>query len=133
MLHFSIIGNLAADAEVKQFSSGDWVTFRVAHNYKDADGHEKTQWISCSMRGGGGNLLQYLIKGALVFVTGRGAARCFSSQVTKQFEVGLDCHVDRLELLSNKPKISVEAIKKAIDDKAISLDELKPLLNDLPF
>ena len=50
MLNFNVIGNLAADAEVKNFSSGDWVTFRVAHNFKDADGKDRTQWVSCMLK-----------------------------------------------------------------------------------
>lgn len=133
MLHFSIIGNLAADAEVKNFSSGDWVTFRVAHNYKDADGNEKTQWISCSMRGSGGKLLEYLVKGALVFVCGRGAAKTFSSHVTKQWEVGLDCVVDRLELLGSKPKLTIDAISKALDDGTLDAKALHEMLSEKPF
>ena len=68
MLNFNVIGNLAADAEVKNFSSGDWVTFRVAHNFKDADGKDRTQWVSCMLKGSGGKLLDYLKKGQLVFV-----------------------------------------------------------------
>lgn len=133
MLNFNVIGNLGADAEVKNFNSGDYVSFRVAHNFKDSEGKDKTVWISCLMRGNGGNLLQYLIKGAAVFVTGRGSARCFSSQVTKQFEVGLDLHVDRLELLSSKPKITPEAIQKALADGDLKAEDLKFIVNDLPF
>lgn len=135
MLHFQVMGNLAADAEVKNFSSGDYVSFRVAHNFREGD-FQKTQWISCLMRGSGGSLLDYLKKGQFVYVTGRGAARVFSSHVTKQFEVGLDLHVDRLELLPSRPKISVEAVKNALEDGLISENDLREILvpeDEKPF
>lgn len=125
MLHFSVIGNLAADAEVKNFSSGDYVVFRVAHNFKTADGAEKTQWVSCFLRGTGGKLMEYLKKGASVFVCGRGSASTFSSHVTKKFEVSLDLQVDRLELLPSRPKVTAESLLSALSEKAISIDELK--------
>lgn len=133
MLHFSIIGYLAADAEVKSFSSGDWTCFRVAHNFKDADGKDKTQWVSCMLRGSGGKLLEFLKKGTLVFVCGRGSARAFSSQITKQFEIGLDIQVDRLELIGTKQKITLEAVLQAIERSELSVNELKEKINDLPF
>lgn len=127
MLHFQIIGNLGADAEVKQFNSGNYVSFRVAHNYKDGD-KDKTLWISCLLRGDGGRLLDYLKKGQAVFVSGRGSARAFSSHITKQFEVGMDCNVDRIELLGNRAEISVEAIKRAIESGVINPNDLQELI-----
>ena len=134
MLNFNVIGNLAADAEVKNFSSGDWVTFRVAHNFKDADGKDRTQWVSCMLKGSGGKLLDYLKKGQLVFVCGRGSARVFSSHITKAYEVGLDVAVDRLELLSMPKKVSLETIKEAIENKSVDVVELKMMLdNETPF
>ena len=132
MLHFSLIGNLGADAEVKNFSSGDYVTFRVAHNFKEGD-KERTQWVSCYLKGSGGKLLDYLKKGASVFVCGRGAARTFSSQITKQFEVGLDIQVDRLELISTKQKITLDAVLQAIERSELSVNELKEKIDNLPF
>lgn len=132
MLHFSLIGNLGADAEVKNFSSGDYVTFRVAHNFKEGD-KERTQWVSCYLKGSGGKLLDYLKKGSSVFVCGRGAARTFSSQITKQFEVGLDIQVDRLELVSTQRKITLEAIKSAMESGEVSWQDVSNMINELPI
>ena len=132
MLHFSLIGNLGADAEVKNFSSGDYVTFRVAHNFREND-KERTQWVSCYLRGNGGKLLDYLKKGASVFVCGRGSARTFSSQITKQFEVGLDIQVDRLELVSAQRKITLEAIKAAMESGEVSWQDVSTIINELPI
>lgn len=127
MLNFQIIGNLGADAEVKQFNSGNYVSFRVAHNYKDGD-KDKSVWISCLLRGDGGRLLDYLKKGQAVFVSGRGSARAFSSHITKQFEVGLDCNVDRVELLGSPTKITPENIAKAIESGALNQNDLQELI-----
>lgn len=122
MLHFQIIGNLGADAEVKQFNSGDYVSFRVAHNVKTEETN-KTLWVSCLMRGNGGNLLQYLKKGQAVYVSGRGSARAFSSHITKQWEVGLDLQVDRIELLGGKPAITIETIKQALENGTLDRNQ----------
>ena len=132
MLHFSLIGNLGADAEVKNFSSGDYVVFRVAHNFREGD-KERTQWVSCYLKGSGGKLLDYLKKGASVFVCGRGAARTFSSQITKQFEVGLDIQVDRLELVSTQRKITLEAIKSAMESGEVNWQDVSNMINELPI
>lgn len=137
MLQFHVIGNLAADAEVKNFSSGDYVCFRVAHNFKTADGAEKTLWVSCFLRGNGGKLVEFLKKGALVFVCGRGSASTYSSHVTKQFEVSLDLQIDRIELLHSRPKITAESIMAALSENVILLDEIRKLCaefeSDKPF
>lgn len=132
MLHLSVIGNLGADAEVKNFNSGDYVSFRVAHNYKVED-KDRTLWVSCLMRGNGGKLLEYLKRGATVFVTGRGTLRTFSSHVTKQWEVGADCSVDRLELISTQKKVTPESIKAALDSGDLSADALKEFISEQPF
>ena len=132
MLHFSLIGYLGADAEVKNFSSGDYVTFRVAHNFKEGD-KERTLWVSCYLKGSGGKLLDYLKKGTSVFVCGRGTARTFSSQITKQWEVGLDILVDRLELFTTKQKITLEAVLQAIERSELSVNELKEKIDNMPF
>ena len=68
-----------------------------------------------------------------MFVCGRGAARTFSSQVTKQFEVGLDIQVDRLELISTKQKITLEAVLQAIERSELSVNELKEKIDNMPF
>lgn len=132
MLHFSVIGNLGANAEVKQFSSGEYVSFRVAHNFRDGV-KDRTQWVSCLMRGNGGKLLDYLKKGSLVYVTGRGTARAFSSQITKQFEVGLDVAVERVELLSARPKVTLDSIKSAMESGDVSWQDVSNMINELPI
>lgn len=132
MLHLSVIGNLGADAEVKNFNSGDYVSFRVAHNYKVGD-KDRSLWVSCLMRGNGGKLLDYLKRGATVFVTGRGTLNTFSSHITKQWEVGADLSVDRLELVSTQRKITLEAIKTAMESGEVSWQDVSNMISELPI
>lgn len=98
MLQFTILGNLGADAEKKEYNGRPFVSFRVAHSEKRQDGTEATTWVSCVMNGDGGNVLQYLKRGQKVFVQGRGRVKTYSSPKTHQIEAGLDLSVDRVEL-----------------------------------
>ena len=53
MLKVEVIGNLGADAEVKDFQGNKFVAFRVAHTsrFKNADGQqtESTTWVDVTM------------------------------------------------------------------------------------
>ena len=74
MLALEIIGNIGADAEIKDFGGKKYVSFSVAHSdySKDQNGNkvEQTTWVSVLWYGEGGGLLQYLKKGTKVFVRG---------------------------------------------------------------
>ena len=65
MLQVQVIGNLGADAEVKEFNGSKGVCFNVAHTerWTDEQGtkHENTTWVSCILNGDGGKLLPYLV------------------------------------------------------------------------
>lgn len=107
MLQFQVIGNLGADAEVKNENGRSFVSFNVGHNdrWTDADGvsHESTTWVSCALNGDGGKLLPYLRKGRCVYVAGRGSARAYSSAKARTFVAGLNIMVDRIELVGASP------------------------------
>ena len=106
MLQLTVIGNLGADAEVKEANGNKFVSFNVAHTdrWVDADGtvHESTQWVGCALSGDGGNLLQYLRKGTTVFVLGRLRTRVYSSEKARGFVAGLDLSVQHIELVGGK-------------------------------
>lgn len=108
MLLFEVIGNLGADARIEEVNGRKFVSFNVADSQRwtDAQGqqHESVQWISCAMDGDGGSLLPHLTKGRLVFVTGRGSCRVFSSPKTRRMEAGLNLSVFRIELLGGAPE-----------------------------
>lgn len=107
MLQFQIIGNLGADARVVDQDGRRFVSFNVGHNdrWTDAAGvaHESTTWVSCTLNGDGGKLLPFLTKGRTVFVEGRGSARVFSSEKARAMVAGLNCMVDRIELVGSQP------------------------------
>ena len=128
MLQFTILGNLGADAEKKEYNGRPFVSFRVAHSEKRQDGTETTTWVSCVMNGDGGNVLQFLKRGQKVFVQGRGRVKTYSSPKTHQIEAGLDVSVDRVELCGQN--LTAEAVKAWLDDHP---EEARTFANDLPF
>ena len=80
MIKLSIIGNLGADAEVKNHNGKEFVSFRVAHTDRftqDGQTKETTTWVSCILNGNGGNLLPYLKKGTKVFCHGDFSIRLY--------------------------------------------------------
>lgn len=74
MLKVEVIGNIGRDAEAFEHAGREWVQFAVAHktNRKDVNGEwqQVTEWLQISWRGNGGKIMQYLKKGAKVFVRG---------------------------------------------------------------
>lgn len=91
MLKAEVIGNLGADAVIKEINGNSYVSFSVAHNerQKNAQGErlEKTIWVDVLWWGSGGGLLPYLSKGTRVFVRGDLKASAYtdkSGQVQSQ-------------------------------------------------
>lgn len=103
MFRSIVIGNLGADAQVKNENGKAFVSFSIGHNEKwtDAEGNTKeaTQWISCALNGDGGKLLPYLKKGKAVYVEGRTTLRVFSSEKLRKMVAGVNISVDHIELL----------------------------------
>ena len=97
MLTAEIIGNLGFDAVVKQINGKDYVSFDVAHEQRNGDRSE-TVWVSVLWYGNGGNLLQYLKKGAKVFVRGRLQTGIYTSQKTLQSRVSLSMFVTEIQM-----------------------------------
>lgn len=110
MLKLEVIGNLGADAEVKEFSGSSYLSFRIAHSerYTGADNveHERATWVSCLYSGNASNLLKYLKKGVKVFVRGYASFKVFSSATTHQMEVGVNVRVQELELCGSSSAMS---------------------------
>lgn len=105
MLKVTVIGNIGKDAEYKEFNGNKFIAFNVAatKRYRDAQGntHTKTTWVSCLKRGES-NVIGYLKKGAQVYVEGELSVRTYSTQ--QGIQAGVDCLVDKLELLGSKPQ-----------------------------
>lgn len=103
MIKLEIIGNLGADAEIKQYNGNKFVSFRVAHTDKWVDQqtgviNSQTTWISCSLNGDGKGLTPYLKKGTKVFVRGTPNFVVYSSPKTHKMETGINLFVRDIEL-----------------------------------
>ena len=108
MAKIEFIGNLGADARLENVNGNQFVAFNVADTdkYTDSQGvqHERTQWISCTMNGDGGKLLQYLTKGKTVYVRGFITTRIYDSPQQRCKVVGLNCSVREIELVSGNDR-----------------------------
>lgn len=103
MIKLEIIGNLGADAEIKQYNRNKFVSFRVAHTDKWVDQQTgvistQTTWVSCSLNGDGGALTSYLKKGTKVYVRGTPGFVVYSSPKTHKMETGINLFVREVEL-----------------------------------
>lgn len=107
MLQLIIVGNLGADAVVKEANGKKFVSFNVAHTERWTDDqgviHDTTQWVGCALSGDGGNLLQYLRKGTSIYAIGRVKTRVYSSEQARGFVAGLDLNVQHIELIGARP------------------------------
>lgn len=103
MFKANVIGNLGADAQVKESNGSKFVTFRVAHteSYTDQSGqkHESTTWIDCIMSNAESKVIPYLKKGTKVYVSGNCSLRVFSSAKYRQMMAGAQINVQSVELL----------------------------------
>lgn len=103
MIRIEMIGNLGADAELKNNNGRKFVSFRLAHtdkwkNSQTGQDNVSTMWASCAINGDAHNLLPYLKKGVKVFVRGSVQLNMYSSPTTHQMECGLNIAVWEIEL-----------------------------------
>lgn len=100
MLVVEIIGNLGADALIKEFKGQKFISFSVAHteSYTDGQGqkHERTIWVSC-LKYGESAVINYLKKGTRVFLRGELSVKTYEAGGSVQ--VGINCKVKELQLL----------------------------------
>ena len=105
MLTTSCIGHLGGDAVCKSANGKEFTTFRIAHTsrWTDANGttNEETCWIDCVMQGKP-NVIEFLKKGQLVYVSGSTSLRVYSSQKDRCMKAGLTINVRQLELLGGR-------------------------------
>lgn len=100
MLKIEIIGNIGNDAEIKSFNGKEFVSFNVAHTEKFND-KEYTTWVSVILNGNGGNLKQYLKKGAKVFVRGNLSINQYQNK-NGQWAVGVNVSATEIQLCGLK-------------------------------
>ena len=133
MLKAEIIGNLGADAVKNQGNDGTYISFRVAHSttYTNRNAGEVTKnttWVSCTMNGDGGNLLQYLKSGEKVYVRGNLSSRIFVGH-DGQRHAGLNISVTEIELVGSKAKFTPQEVYQRLIDDVEFNKELTDLCN----
>lgn len=74
MLQLQIIGNLGADAQIKNINGKDYLSFRVASTKNNV-----TTWVSV-LHYANANLQPYLVKGQQVFVMGDAKITAYTAQ-----------------------------------------------------
>lgn len=130
MIRLEIVGNLGADAEIKEYNGNKFVSFRVAHSEKWIDQQTgaistQTTWVSCSLNGNGKGLTQYLKKGTKVFLRGTPNFVQYSSPKTHKMEVGVNLYVKEIELCGGHQE-QLQDNSGNIDGHP-ELNEVKPL------
>lgn len=102
MLQLEIIGNLGRDAEIRSFGEKKYVALSVAHPQKGKDGTQDTIWVDALWRGEGGGLLQYLTRGAKVFVRGRLAPKAYTDRDSNP-RFSISVYANEVTLCGGKP------------------------------
>lgn len=102
MLKLVIIGNLGADAEVKNENGNRFLSFRVADTIMLKPKQEQiTTWVSCSKNSNFDNLVPYLKKGTKVYCSGRLTTRIYVGHDGNS-HAGLNLLVNELVLCGGK-------------------------------
>ena len=105
MLQIEVIGNIGADAEIKEFGGKKYVSFNVAHSErrKDANGTtvESTTWVSVLWYGDGGGLTPHLKRGAKVFVRGRMSLKQYQDK-NGHWQTSVNCNASEIQLCDIK-------------------------------
>jgi single-strand DNA-binding protein len=102
MFKCEFIGNLGADAEIKDANGTKFVTMRVAHvdKYTDSEGktHESTVWADVTMSNTESKVIPYLKVGVKVFVRGNASLRVYSSPKDRMMKAGIKVAATEIEL-----------------------------------
>ena len=89
---------------------------------------KNTTWVSCTMNGDGGNLLQYLKSGEKVYVRGNLSSRIFVGH-DGQRHAGLNISVTEIELVGSKAKFTPQEVYQRLVDDVEFNKELTDLCN----
>lgn len=105
MFQVNVAGYLGADAETKNVNGNEFTTWRVAHSERWTDqqgvAHDTTMWVDCVMNGRP-KVAEFLKKGTMVYCSGHGKLRAYSSEKARGFVAGCQISVQLIELLGGK-------------------------------
>lgn len=127
MLQVQIIGNLGADAEIKEINGKQYSAFSVA-----ATSRNETTWVSV-LYNYHENLHKYLIKGQQVFAQGDARVKLYTSKNSEKTSLDFSVLADKLQLCGSK------ADSKPAEQSPVQAKPLPPqpqqqaFSSDLPF
>lgn len=102
MLKAELIGNLGADAEIKNGEGYSFVSMRVANTEKwqDENGgeHSNTDWVDVVWNKTDSALLKYLKGGTKIYVRGFIRLRVYSSAKDRKMKAGMTINATEIEL-----------------------------------
>ncbi len=102
MLKAELIGNLGADAEIKESNGSKFVTMRVAHSRRwkteGGEDREQTVWIDVTLNDPESKIVPFLKAGVKVFVRGSMTLRVYSSQKDRCMKAGVTIAAYEVEL-----------------------------------
>lgn len=110
MVSIEIIGNLGANAEIKDYQGAKFVSFNVCDNRKVGE-KEISQWYGCTLNKWSDKLLPYLKKGQCVFLRGVPRYRVFDSALHRCKMVAVDVMVNEIQLVGAAPALSEQEPK----------------------
>lgn len=102
MFKVEAIGNLGADAEVRESNGSKFISFRIAHSEKftanNCDQRERTQWIDVILSNAESKVLPFLKQGVKVYVRGHASLRVYSSPKERMMVAGIQVNAQDVEL-----------------------------------
>ena len=102
MFKVEFIGNLGADAEIKESNGSKFVTMRIALTDKwtteSGEKRESTTWADVTMSNTESKVIPFLKSGVKIFVRGNGSLRVYSSPKEKKMKAGIQCSATEIEL-----------------------------------
>lgn len=102
MFKCEAIGNIGADAVVRESNGSKFIAFRIAHSERFDKGNgekvERTQWIDVVISNPESPVLPYLKQGVKVFVRGHASLRVYSSPKERMMVAGIQINAQDIEL-----------------------------------
>ena len=102
MLKCELIGNLGADAEIKESNGSKFVTMRIAHTSKyqtdSGETRESTVWVDVTYNNVDSKVIPFLKAGIKVFIRGNLSLRVYSSQKDRCMKAGAQIAAQEIEL-----------------------------------
>lgn len=133
MLTINLIGNLGADAQIKESNGRKFLSFNVAHTEKFTQQGQvisRTQWVSVAMNHYSDKLIPYLVRGAKVYVYGKLNTNIWYDK-NKVANVSLNVMADNVELCGLKSETTAVAnAAPAPETKQVKKNDAP---SDLPF